>query len=62
MIRTGKTTAATTASASRASEWVDVPDDSVITEPNKVGHALVWPYRRDGKLNQIRCFMPGPMT
>lgn len=43
-------------------EWVDVPDDAVITEPNKVGHALVWPYRRDGKLNQIRCFMPGPMT
>jgi len=43
-------------------EWVDVPDNAVITEPNRAGHALVWPYRQDGKLNQIRCFAPGSMT
>jgi hypothetical protein len=43
-------------------EWVEVPDDAVITEPNRAEHALVWPYRRDGKLNQIRCFMPGTMS
>jgi hypothetical protein len=23
--------------------WVDVPDDAVITEPNKSGHTMVWP-------------------
>lgn len=40
-------------------EWVDVPDNAVILEPNRAGRALVWPYRQDGKLNQIRCFMPG---
>lgn len=43
-------------------EWVDVPDDAVITEPNRDGRALVWPYRKDGKLNQVRCFMPGAGT
>lgn len=43
-------------------EWIDVPDNAVITEPNRAGHALVWPYRQDGKLNQIRCFAPGSMT
>jgi hypothetical protein len=42
-------------------EWIDVPDDAVINEPNRDGRALVWPYRRDGKLNQIRCFLPGSM-
>jgi hypothetical protein len=42
-------------------EWVDVPDDAVITEPNRVGRAMVWPLR--GYLGlTIRCFMPGSMT
>jgi hypothetical protein len=40
-------------------EWVDVPDDAVVSGPNMDGRAMVWPYRRDGVLNQIRCFMPG---
>jgi len=41
--------------------WVDVPDDAVITEPNRVGRAMVWPIR--GYLGlTIRCFMPGSMT
>ena len=26
-------------------EWVDVPDDAVITEPNRVGSTMVWPMR-----------------
>ncbi|HJU06578.1 MAG TPA: hypothetical protein VJ692_15630 [Nitrospiraceae bacterium] len=43
-------------------EWVDVPENAVILEPNRAGHALVWPYRQNGKLNQIRCFMPGSLT
>jgi len=42
-------------------EWVDVPDDAVISEPNRVGRTMVWPIR--GYLGlTIRCFMPGSMT
>jgi hypothetical protein len=24
-------------------EWIDVPDDAVITEPNRAGRTMVWP-------------------
>ena len=42
-------------------EWVEVPDDAVITEPNRVGRTMVWPIK--GSLGiSIRCFMPGSMT
>jgi hypothetical protein len=42
-------------------EWVDVPDEAVITEPNRIGRAMVWPIK--GYLGiTIRCFMPGSMT
>jgi hypothetical protein len=42
-------------------QWVDVPDEAVITEPNRVGRTMVWPIR--GYLGiTIRCFMPGSMT
>lgn len=42
-------------------EWVDVPDDAVIEEPNRDGATLVWPiYGAMGV--SIRCFMPGTMT
>ncbi len=42
-------------------EWIDVPDDAVITEPNRAGRTMVWPLR--GYLGTtIRCFMPGSMT
>ena len=40
--------------------WVDVPDDAVITEPNRAGRTMVWPIY--GYLGvTIRCFMPGSM-
>jgi hypothetical protein len=49
--------------------WVDVPDNSVITEPNKVGRTMVWPVYFEGVTDDerspqilIRCFMPGSMT
>ena len=42
-------------------EWVDVPEEAVITEPNRVGRTMVWPIRGYGGLT-IRCFMPGSMT
>jgi hypothetical protein len=41
--------------------WVDVPDEALITEPNRIGRTMVWPIR--GYLGvSIRCFMPGSMT
>jgi hypothetical protein len=42
-------------------QWLDVPDDAVITEPNRVGRTMVWPIHGWGGLT-IRCFMPGSMT
>ena len=42
-------------------DWVDVPDEAVITEPNRVGRTMVWPIRGYGGLT-IRCFMPGSMS
>jgi hypothetical protein len=42
-------------------EWIDVPDEAVITEPNRAGRTMVWPIR--GYMGvTIRCFMPGSMT
>ena len=42
-------------------QWVEVPDEAVITEPNRIGRTMVWPIR--GYLGvTIRCFMPGSMT
>jgi hypothetical protein len=41
--------------------WIEVPDEAVITEPNRIGRTMVWPIR--GYLGiSIRCFMPGSMT
>jgi hypothetical protein len=43
-------------------EWVAVPDEAVITEPNRVGRTMVWPIRDGVGGLYIRCFMPGSMT
>jgi hypothetical protein len=41
--------------------WVDVPAETVISEPNRVGRTMVWPIC--GYMGvTIRCFMPGSMT
>ena len=42
-------------------KWIDVPDDAVITEPNRAGRTMVWPIRDSLGLS-IRCFLPGSMT
>jgi hypothetical protein len=42
-------------------DWVDVPDDAVITEPNRAGRTMVWPLYGNAGVS-IRCFMPGSMT
>src|ERR1700682_5286321 len=42
-------------------EWVEVPDDAVITEPNRVCRTMVWPFKGAPGVS-IRCFMPDTMT
>jgi hypothetical protein len=55
-------------------QWIEVPDDAVITVPNRVGRTIalaacsirasgwVWPIRYPGQVIFIRCFMPRAMT
>ena len=42
-------------------EWVNVPDEAIITEPNRIGRTMVWPIRDGVGGLYIRCFMPGSM-
>ena len=42
-------------------QWIMVPDDAVITEPNRTGRTMVWRIK-DASGITIRCFMPGSMT
>ncbi len=41
-------------------EWIDVPNDALITEPNRVGRTMAWPMLFNGEIS-VRCFMPGSM-
>jgi hypothetical protein len=41
-------------------QWIMVPDDAVITEPNRYGRTMVWPIKGAWGIT-IRCFMPGSM-
>jgi hypothetical protein len=41
--------------------WVDVPEEAVITEPNRAGRTMVWPIYSDQSV-LVRCFLPGSMT
>lgn len=43
-------------------KWIDVPDAALVTEPNKFGAAVVWPYQDMNGETQIRCFLPGAGT
>ena len=43
-------------------EWMAVPDNALVTEPNKFGPAVVWPYMSSDGSMQIRCFLPGAGT
>jgi len=42
-------------------QWISVPDDAVVTEPNRAGRTMVWPMR-DSLGISIRCFLPGSMS
>ena len=39
--------------------WFTVEDDFLLTEPNRLGHAIVWWYRGEDGLPVIRCFIEG---
>jgi hypothetical protein len=41
-------------------QWVEVPDEAIITEPNRAGRTMVWPVKTAFGIS-IRCFMPGSM-
>jgi hypothetical protein len=41
-------------------QWLVVPDNAVVTEANRFGSAVVWPYQDADGVTQIRCFLPGP--
>jgi hypothetical protein len=43
-------------------QWIDVPPEAVVTEPNRFGAAVVWPYQDAAGTTQIRCFIPGAGT
>ena len=43
-------------------QWLVVPGDAVVTEPNRFGPTVVWPYNDRYGNTQIRCFMPGAGT
>jgi hypothetical protein len=40
-------------------QWIDVPPEAVVTEPNRFGPAVAWPYQDAEGITQIRCFLPG---
>lgn len=42
--------------------WIDVPDEAVLKEPNKDGRTLVWPVKYYDGETLIRCFIPGALT
>ena len=47
-------------------QWLDVPDDAVLTGPNLAGRTMVWPIItrniKEPATIEIRCFIPGSMT
>ena len=42
-----------------SSKWINVPNSAVVTEPNRYGPAVVWPYMDSEGNIYIRCFLPG---
>ena len=43
-------------------QWIAVPPDAVVTEPNRFGRAVVWPYVDAEGVTQVRCFIAGSGT
>ena len=43
-------------------QWIVVPPEAVVTEPNRAGVPIVWPYKDAVGATQIRCFLAGSGT
>jgi hypothetical protein len=43
-------------------EWILVPEAALVSQPNKFGPAVVWPYMDSDGATQIRCFLPGTLS
>lgn len=43
-------------------KWIIVPNVAVVTEGNRFGPAVVWPYKDAYGEIQIRCFLPSAMS
>jgi hypothetical protein len=43
-------------------QWIAVPDEAVVTAPNRFGAAVVWPYVDTDGVTQIRCFIAGTLS
>lgn len=43
-------------------DWIAVPPDALVKQQNRVGYAIVWPWKDFAGKTQIRCFMPGSGT
>src|SRR5260370_17842711 len=41
-------------------DWIMVPDDAVITEPNRAGRTMVWPIKSPPRTS-IRFFLPATL-
>jgi hypothetical protein len=41
-------------------QWLDVPDDAVLTQPNLHGRTVVWPIKMFAGMT-IQCFIPASM-
>ena len=39
--------------------WIEVPDEAVLTEPNRLGRPMVWLIPGTVGPASIRCFLPG---
>jgi hypothetical protein len=42
--------------------WFDVPDEAVITEPNRAKRTMVWMIQIYNGPLEVRCFLPGEMS
>jgi len=47
-------------------EWIDVPDEAVLKQPNLYGQTMVWIHYSSAYggplITHVRCFIPGMMT
>lgn len=43
-------------------QWYNVPEEARIDQPNRLGPAIVWPFKNQAGKIEIRCFIAGALT